>query len=211
MVRRASRRFVPVSAAIVALLLVVSPASAVAEPGNEAANAASNGGPAGQPLPKVPVMTGRGGAVASVDANASQIGIDVLKAGGNAADAAIAMAAALGVTEPYSAGIGGGGFLVYYDAKNRRVQTIDGRETAPASFTETTFTNGSGVPLNFDSVVTSGLSVGVPGTPALWQRAARQFGSKSLRELLLPAERLAERGFMVDDTYAQQPPIHEEP
>ena len=204
MVRHASRRLLPFSAAIIALLLVVSPVTAAAEPGTEAANAAGTGGPGGQPLPKVPVMTGRGGAVASVDADASQVGIDVLKAGGNAADAAIAMAAALGVTEPYSAGIGGGGFLVYYDAENREVQTIDGRETAPASFTKTTFTDGAGVPLNFNSVVSSGLSVGVPGTPALWQRAARQFGSKSLRELLLPAERLAERGFFVDDTYAQQ-------
>jgi len=204
MVRHASRRFAAFTAATVALLLVVSPVTAAAEPEAETANAARTGGHGGQPLPKVPVMTGRGGAVASVDADASRIGIDVLKAGGNAADAAIAMAAALGVTEPYSAGIGGGGFLVYYDAKKRKVQTIDGRETAPASFTETTFTDGAGAALNFNSVVSSGLSVGVPGTPALWERAAGQFGSKSLRELLLPAERLAERGFVVDDTYAQQ-------
>src|SRR6476646_1080820 len=114
-------------------------------------------------MPKVPVMTGSGGAVASVDRDASQAGLDVLARGGNAADAAVATAAALGVTEPYSAGIGGGGFLVYYDARHRTVQTIDGRETAPASFTETTFTDGAGAPLNFNSVVSSGLSVGVPG------------------------------------------------
>src|SRR6476646_5493232 len=77
-------------------------------------------------LPKVPVMRGGGGAVSSVDAVASQAGIDVLKAGGNAADAAVATAAALGVTEPYSTGIGGGGFFLYYDARSGQVRTIDG-------------------------------------------------------------------------------------
>ena len=76
-------------------------------------------------------MTGSGGAVASVDAVASQVGIDVLEAGGNATDAAIATAAALGVTEPYSAGIGGGGFFVHCDASTGAVETIDGRRRRP--------------------------------------------------------------------------------
>ena len=70
--------------------------------------------------------------MASVDPEATAAGLRVLRDGGNAVDAAVATAAALGVTEPYSAGIGGGGYFVYYDAKTRRVQTIDGRETAPA-------------------------------------------------------------------------------
>ena len=87
--------------------------------------------------------------MSSVDPDATAVGIRVLRRGGNAADAAIATAAALGVTEPYSAGIGGGGFLVYYDARTRRVSTIDGRETAPASFTDTVFTDGQGTPLVF--------------------------------------------------------------
>jgi gamma-glutamyltranspeptidase/glutathione hydrolase len=148
-------------------------------------------------------MTGSDGAVASVDRDASQVGIDVLASGGNAADAAVATAAALGVTEPYSAGIGGGGFLVYYDARSHTVSTIDGRETAPKTFTQNSFTTG-GKPMNFDTVVNSGLSVGVPGTPALWQKAAESFGTRDLSRLLLPAERLAARGFTVDQTFHDQ-------
>jgi gamma-glutamyltranspeptidase/glutathione hydrolase len=155
-------------------------------------------------LPKVPVMTGSGGAVASVDRDASQVGIDVLARGGNAADAAVATAAALGVTEPFSSGIGGGGFLVYYDAHTHRVRTVDGRETAPRTFTPTTFTKADGTAMDFKTVVSSGLSVGVPGTPALWDVAARTFGTRRLSDLLEPAQRLATRGFTVDQTYHDQ-------
>ena len=149
-------------------------------------------------------MTGSGGAVTSVDRDASQVGIDVLAKGGNAADAAVATAAALGVTEPYSAGIGGGGFLVYYDARTHKVRTIDGRETAPKTFTPTTFTKPDGTAMDFNTVVSSGLSVGVPGTPALWDLAARDFGTRRLADLLAPAERLARTGFTVDQTYHDQ-------
>ena len=160
----------------------------------------------GQPtdLPKVPVMVGSGGAVSSVDRDASQVGIDVLARGGNAADAAVATAAALGVTEPYSAGIGGGGFLVYYDAKSQKVSTIDGRETAPRTYTSTTFLNPDGTPMNFSTVVDSGLSIGVPGTPALWDLALRDHGTLTLNQALKPAERLAREGFVVDETFRSQ-------
>src|SRR6187399_1528212 len=82
---------------------------------------------------KTPTSTGYGGAVTSVDPEASRIGIEVLRKGGNAVDAAVATAAALGVTEPYSSGIGGGGYFVHYDARTGKVGTIDGRETAPMS------------------------------------------------------------------------------
>jgi gamma-glutamyltranspeptidase/glutathione hydrolase len=166
--------------------------------------------PGAEPPPKAAVMTGSGGAVASVDPDATQVGIDVLADGGNAADAAIATAAALGVTEPYSAGIGGGGFLVYYDAEAGEVTTVDGRETAPATFTETVFTDAAGAPLDFTTVVSSGLSVGVPGTPALWDLVAEEHGTRPLGELLRPAERLARDGFVVDETYAQQTADNEE-
>ncbi|MCE0540718.1 gamma-glutamyltransferase [Kineosporia rhizophila] len=147
---------------------------------------------------------GYGGAVSSVDPYATKVGLEVLRKGGNAADAAIATAAALGVTEPYSAGIGGGGFLVYYSAKSKKVTTIDGRETAPKSFSPTVFQKEDGTPLDFATVVSSGLSVGVPGTPALWHKAAGKLGSRSLNELLAPAQKLAEQGFVVDETFHSQ-------
>ena len=154
--------------------------------------------------PKVPVMTGGGGAVSSVDDVATQVGIDVLRKGGNAADAAVAAAATLGVTEPYSSGIGGGGFLVYYDARTGGVQTIDGREAAPSTFTPTTFTGPDGKALDFATVVSSGLSVGVPGTAALWNEATRRWGTQRFSTLLKPAEEVARRGFVVDATFNQQ-------
>ncbi|MFB0632535.1 gamma-glutamyltransferase [Streptomyces sp. AB3(2024)] len=159
--------------------------------------------------PKVPVAAGYGGAVASVDADASAAGIAVLRAGGNAVDAAVATAAALGVTEPYSAGIGGGGYFVYYDAASRRVHTIDGRETAPASATATLFQE-NGVPIPFDQGQTSGRSVGVPGTPATWKSALDAWGSRPLGQLLRPAEKLARDGFTVDATFRAQTELNQD-
>jgi gamma-glutamyltranspeptidase/glutathione hydrolase len=157
---------------------------------------------------KVPVAVGYGGAVSSVDADASAAGIEVLRKGGNAVDAAVATAAALGVTEPYSAGIGGGGYFVYYDAKSRTVRTIDGRETAPLTADSDLFVeNGKAIP--FAEAVTSGLSVGTPGTPATWQQALDQWGSRSLGSVLKPAERLARDGFTVDDTFRAQTAANE--
>ncbi|UQX03761.1 gamma-glutamyltransferase [Streptomyces sp. RerS4] len=153
--------------------------------------------------PKVPVAAGYGGAVASVDADASAAGIAVLRSGGNAVDAAVATAAALGVTEPYSAGIGGGGYLVYYDARTRRVHTVDGRETAPASATATLFQE-NGVPIPFAEGQTSGRAVGVPGTPATWRTALDAWGTRPLGQLLRPAEKLARDGFTVDATFRAQ-------
>ncbi|MFJ4521014.1 gamma-glutamyltransferase [Streptomyces sp. NPDC088810] len=182
-----------VSAAVVSVGAAAPPAAT-----NAPANAMADAAPA-----KVPVAVGHGGAVASVDPDASAAGIEVLEHGGNAVDAAVATAAALGVTEPYSAGIGGGGYFVYYDAKTRTVHTIDGRETAPQSAGEDLFTE-NGKPLAFADAVSSGLGVGTPGTPATWQKALDEWGSKRLGTLLKPAERLARGGFTVDDTFRAQ-------
>ena len=152
------------------------------------------------------VARGRGGAVSSVDPVASRIGVRVLRAGGTAADAAVATAAALGVTEPYSAGIGGGGYFVYYNARTNRVSTLDGRETAPAGITRDAFIDPeTDEPyLFFPDLVTSGVSVGVPGTLATWDRALDRWGKTSLRQALRPAARVARNGFTVDRTFRLQ-------
>ncbi|MGC9540671.1 gamma-glutamyltransferase [Streptomyces sp. UG1] len=188
---------------VVRKLSVLAVSAAVVSVGAAAPPAAQH-----SPVQKVPVAVGHGGAVASVDADASAAGIEVLRRGGNAVDAAVATAAALGVTEPYSAGIGGGGYFVYYDAKSRTVRTIDGRETAPLSADSELFVeNGTAIP--FAQAVSSGLSVGTPGTPATWQQALDKWGSKSLRSVLGPAERLARDGFTVDDTFRAQTAANE--
>ncbi len=155
---------------------------------------------------KNPTAVGYGGAVASVDPEATEAGLRVLRAGGNAVDAAVATAAALGVTEPYSAGIGGGGYFVYYDAKTRKVSTLDGRETAPRSMPRNAFIDpATGKPYRFTpELVTSGVSVGVPGTPATWEAALREWGTLSLGQALRPAIRIARRGFVVDETFRDQ-------
>ncbi|MBA0052155.1 gamma-glutamyltransferase [Streptomyces sp. AJS327] len=160
------------------------------------------GAPDGTPE-KTPLAVGHGGAVSSVDPDASAAGIAALKRGGNAVDAAVATAAALGVTEPYSAGIGGGGYFVYYDAKSGEVRTVDGRETAPLS-ADADLLREDGSPIPFDEAVTSGLSVGVPGTPATWERVLKRWGKGSLADALKPGERLAREGFTVDDTFRRQ-------
>ena len=154
---------------------------------------------------KVPVAAGRGGAASTVDVEATRVAIDVLRHGGNAADAAVAAAATLGVTEPFSSGLGGGGFFVFYDARTKTVRTIDGRETAPATMRENAFIDpATGLPLEFQEARVSGISVGVPGTPQTWQTALRKWGTISLRDALRPAIKVADRGFVVDQTFQQQ-------
>src|SRR5262249_12298727 len=120
-------------------------------------------------------------------------------------DAAVASAATLGVTEPFSSGIGGGGFFVYYDAKNNTVHTIDGRESGPADMTTDYFVNSPTVtPYDFPEARIRGLSVGAPGSLATWATAARNWGTESLGSLLQPAVKVAEDGFSVDATFQQQ-------
>ena len=157
-------------------------------------------------IKKTATATGYGGAVSTVDPEASAAAIEILRDGGNAADAAVAAAATLGVTEPYSAGIGGGGYFVFYNARNGRVGTIDGRETAPEAMPNDAFIDpATGKPYNFTpELVTSGVSVGVPGTPATWERALKRWGTLDLDEALEPAIDVASRGFLVDETFRQQ-------
>ncbi|MCU0565547.1 MAG: gamma-glutamyltransferase [Oculatellaceae cyanobacterium Prado106] len=164
--------------------------------------------PAAQPQTPTYVAQGRGGAVASVDRLATRIGIETLQAGGNAIDAAVATAAVLGVTEPFSAGVGGGDFMMIYLKAEDRVITLDGREEAPASAHPQMFQNPdspTGEPLPFSpNRISSGVAVGVPGTVATWVEALRRYGTLGLGDVILPAIYYAENGFEVDQTFANQ-------
>ncbi|NUP35477.1 MAG: gamma-glutamyltransferase [Streptomyces sp.] len=195
-------RRLPALAATAGLVVALGIAPAGAR-GGAPDGAPGGAAPVGTPA-KTPVAVGYGGAVSSVDADASAAGIEVLRRGGNAVDAAVATAAALGVTEPYSAGVGGGGYFVYYSAKQHKVFTLDGRETAPRSADDKLFLDKDGKPIPFADAVTSGLSIGTPGTPATWDRALDTWGTRSLAQVLKPAERIARDGFTVDTTFRQQ-------
>ena len=153
--------------------------------------------------PKTPTAVGSGGSASTVDPLATQTAIDVLRSGGNAVDAAVAAAGVLGVTEPFSCGIGGGGFMVIYDAKHRRVDTIDSREAAPARMDENSLFPYKD-PSQFTEAYVSGLSVGVPGTVRGWEKALKRYGTRSLRSSLRPGERIAREGFVIDPTFNGQ-------
>jgi gamma-glutamyltranspeptidase/glutathione hydrolase len=148
------------------------------------------------------VATGEGGAAATVDALGTRAAIEALDDGGNAVDAAVAAAAVLGVTEPFSCGIGGGGFMVIRTAAGE-LTTIGGRETAPAAMKPDSFFEG-GAPLGLIDARYSGLSAGVPGTVRTWSKALIEHGTWSLRRALQGGMRVAREGFAVDETFASQ-------
>ncbi len=150
------------------------------------------------------VATGTGGAVASMDVNASRAGIDALRRGGNAVDAAVATASALGVTIPFVAGPGGGGFMLIYNAHTHRVTTIDGREACPAACTPTMFINpATGKPMDYTAASDQPLSTGVPSMVATWDRALKLYGHRTLGQDLQPAISIARRGFRVNFDFNQ--------
>ena len=134
-------------------------------------------------------------AVAAANPLATDAGYQVLKAGGSAVDAAIAVQMVLTLVEPQSSGIGGGAFLMHYDGK--AVQAYDGRETAPAAADERLFLGADGKPLAFHEAVVGGRSVGVPGTVRMLELAHQQHGKLPWARLFEPAITLAERGFKV--------------
>jgi len=163
--------------------------------------------------PTQAVARGTGGAVAAADARAARIGLAVLADGGNAVDAAIATAAALGVVRPFASGIGGGEFMVLYQAATDQVITLDGREQAPASATVDMFRDPQQPDQNlpfFPQRITQGAAVGVPGAPLLWAEAVARYGSRSLADLLAPAIALADDGFAVDGTFVRQLTTHQD-
>jgi gamma-glutamyltranspeptidase/glutathione hydrolase len=139
-----------------------------------------------------------------MDVGASRAGIDVLRRGGNAVDASVATASALGVTVPFVAGPGGGGFMVIYNARTHRVTTIDGRETCPATCTSNLFVDPTtGKPMGYTAASDQPLATGVPSMVATWATAVRDYGGLSLSTDLQPAIRVAKRGFAVNFDFNQ--------
>lgn len=140
--------------------------------------------------------------VAAANPLAVQAGADILAAGGTAADAMVAVQAVLGLVEPQSSGLGGGAFLVWFDAASGTVTTLDGRETAPRAATPRLFQDADGEPLQFFDAVVGGRSVGTPGTPALMEEAHRRWGTANWGSLFGDAIALAEDGFSVSPRLA---------
>lgn len=135
--------------------------------------------------------------VASANPLASEAGREILRAGGSAVDAAIAVQLVLNLVEPQSSGLGGGAFLLHWDHDRRDLVTLDGRETAPAAATPERFLEPDGKPMAFMRAVVGGRSVGVPGTPRLIEDAHRRWGRLPWARLFEPAIRIAEDGFSI--------------
>ncbi|MCV0396786.1 MAG: gamma-glutamyltransferase [Rhizobiaceae bacterium] len=140
--------------------------------------------------------------VAAANPLAAEAGLEVLRKGGSAADALVAVQTVLGLVEPQSSGMGGGAFLVWYDAATGEMTTIDGRETAPAAATPDLFLDADGEPLGFFEAVVGGRSVGVPGVPRLLETAHRRWGRLDWAALFDPAIKLASEGFEVSPRLA---------
>ncbi|MDR9395382.1 MAG: gamma-glutamyltransferase [Roseovarius sp.] len=140
--------------------------------------------------------------VAAANPLAVEAGARILSDGGTAADAMVAVQAVLGLVEPQSSGLGGGAFLVWYDAESGQLTTLDGRETAPMAATPRLFLNAEGAPLDFFEAVVGGRSVGVPGTPAMMKAAHDRWGGRDWAGLFDDAIGLAEDGFEVSPRLA---------
>lgn len=152
-------------------------------------------------------------AVAAANPLATEAGYQILKAGGSALDAAVAVQMVLTLVEPQSSGIGGGAFLLHWDGEN--VSALDGRETAPAAVDENLFLKADGKPMEFQEAVVGGRSVGVPGAVKMLEQAHKHYGKLPWRDLLQPAIRLAEDGFQISprlhSLLASDPSLRENP
>ncbi len=135
--------------------------------------------------------------ISSANPLASKAGLEILRAGGSAVDAAIAAQMVLNLVEPQSSGIGGGAFMLHHDAKSGVTDSYDGRETAPASATPYMFLDGQGKPKTFFGAAVGGLSVGVPGVLRMMEMAHKEHGRLPWADLFAPAIKLAEEGFAV--------------
>ncbi len=135
--------------------------------------------------------------VAAANPYASEAGFNILKKGGSAIDAAIAVQMVLTLVEPQSSGIGGGAFILHWDKSKKFLTTFDGRETAPKSATSELFLDGNGKPVSWIKAVVGGRSVGVPGVLAALKKAHKQYGKLPWSDLFVDAIKLAEQGFIV--------------
>ncbi len=140
-------------------------------------------------------VTATRGMVAAANPMAVEAGLQVLRAGGTAVDAAVAVQAVLGLVEPQSSGLGGGAFMTFYDARTRKVSAYNGRETAPMGATPDLFLDAAGRPLGRMAAILSGRSTGVPGAVAMLSLAQAQHGKLAWKDLFADAERLADQGF----------------
>lgn len=174
---------------VLALLAGCAPLSATAAPPKAPVALA---GPAYKPS----------GMVAAANPLAVEAGLRVLRDGGSAVDAAVAVQSVLSLVEPQSSGLGGGAFLMFYDAKTGKVTAYDGREKAPMGAGPDLFLGPDGKPLNFVTAVLSGRSTGTPGAVAMLAQAQKEHGKAAWNTLFKDAERLADGGFTVSPRLA---------
>lgn len=174
-------------AGLSAAALLVFCVAAVAQPAPEASSGWT---------PKEAVVA-RHEMVAAANPLAARAGLEILRAGGSAIDATIAVQMVLGLVEPQSSGLGGGAFLLHWSAAEQRLRSYDGRETAPRAARPERFLDANGQPMQFYDAVTNGKSVGVPGVLRMLELAHRRYGRLPWARLFKPAIRLAEKGFPV--------------
>ena len=175
---------------------LIAPASFATQTTDNIAPEAATG------LTKQNLVEGKDWMIASANPYASEAGAKMLRKGGNAIDAMVATQLVLGLVEPQSSGIGGGAFLVYWDAKKNALTTFDGRETAPLEVTPQLFQDKNGEPLKFYDAVVGGRSVGTPGTVKLMWDTHQKLGKLDWKTLLEPAIKLAKNGFTVSPRLA---------
>jgi gamma-glutamyltranspeptidase/glutathione hydrolase len=154
---------------------------------------------AAAPVPSIPPVESEKYMVAAAHPAAAQAGAQMLENGGSAVDAAIAAQMVLNVVEPQSSGIGGGAFMLHWDEYKRRLDSYDGRETAPAKMKPEAFLQANGKPKRFMDAVIGGASVGVPGLLKMLHMAHQRHGKLPWADLFQPAIHLAENGFPVSD------------
>ena len=153
--------------------------------------------PIGSHFHEKPTVLGKRFMVSAAHPHAVRAGVEMLKRGGSAVDAAIAVQLVLGLVEPHSSGIGGGAFLMHFEAKSRAVEAYDGRETAPMASDRGLFIEPGGKPMDFRHALVGGRSVGVPGVLRLAELAHKKHGRLPWRDLFGPAIRFAEQGYPI--------------